>query len=85
MRERWVDHGEGLFVIETDTVRLSLWSRAPKNYRTIHSHWNFRCLIKGRYGYACNFYHDFGGTFNEAFERAETIIREMFESVQEII
>lgn len=85
MRERWIDRGEGLFVIETDTVRLSLWSRAPKNYRTMHSNWTFRCLVKGQYGYACDFYYEFGGTFDEAFKRAETIIREIFVSFQEII
>ena len=85
MRERWVDHGGGCFRLNTDTVHLCLYSRASKNYRTIHSNWTLTCFIKGQYGRACTFQHEFGGTFDEAFERVETIVREIFESIQEII
>lgn len=85
MRKHWVDHGSGLFRLNTDTVYLTLNSRAPKNYHTIHSNWTLTCTIKGQYGYACRFHYEFGGTIDEAFERAETILREMFKSIQELI
>ena len=85
MRERWADYGNGWFRLNTDTVYLCLYSRASKNYRTIHSNWTLTCAIKGQYGYACSFHYEFGGTIDEAFERAETILREMFESVKELI
>ena len=84
MRERWVDDGQGLLTIHTDTVYLRLWSKAYKNYRHIHSNWTFSCAIKGQYGYVCRFYHEFGGTFDEALDRAETIMNEVFESFKEI-
>lgn len=85
MRERWVDDGNGLLSINTDTMYLRLWSKAYKNYHHVHSNWTFTCAIKGQYGYVCRFHYDFGGTFDEALDRAETIVREMFQSIQEII
>lgn len=85
MRERWVDHGNGFLTIETNTVRVRLRSKASKNYRNAYSHWSLWFACKGQYGYACAFSCDFGGTFNEALERVETIVREMFESIQELI
>lgn len=85
MRERWVDNNNGILAIDTDTMYLRLWSRAHKNYRNVHSNWTFTCAIKGQYGYACRFHYEFGGTLNEALERAETIIREASESLREIL
>ena len=85
MRERWVDHGGGCFRLDTDTVHLWLYSRASKNYRTIHSKWTLVCFIKGQYGRACTFHNEFGGTFDEAFERVETILLEVKEALSEIM
>ena len=85
MRERWVDHNNGMLSIQTDTMHIHINSRARKNYHTIHSHWSFHFCIKGKYGYACRIFYDFEGTFEEALERAETIVKEMYESIKEII
>ena len=85
MRDKWVDSGDGTLTINTPRLYIRLYSRARKNYRTIYSNWQLSVCVKGEYGYAVKFYHDFGGTFNDALERTEVIIRELFESIQEVI
>ena len=85
MRELWIDHGNGVLTIDTNTIRVRLRSQARKNYRNTHSNWRFFFACKGQYGYACMFSYDFGGTLDEALERVETIVKELFESIQEII
>ena len=85
MRERWIDDGRGSLSINTDTMRIRIRSRAIKNYHTISSNWSLFFCIKGRYGYMVQIYYQFAGTMEEALDRAETMIREMFESIQEIL
>jgi hypothetical protein len=85
MRERWVDDGRGLLSINTNTMHISIRSRARKNYRTTLSHWTLYFWVKGQYGYMARIYDTFGGTLEEALDRAETMVKEMFESIQEII
>ena len=85
MRERWVDHGNGILTIETNTIHVRLRSQARKNYRNTQSNWRLFFSCKGQYGYACVFSYDFGGAFDEALERVETIVKEMFESIRELI
>lgn len=85
MRERWIDNGRGLLSIETDTMRIQIRSRAIKNYHTISSNWSLFFCIKGRYGYMVQICYNFAGTMEEALDRAETMMREMFESIQEIL
>ena len=41
MRERWVDHNNGMLSIQTDTMNIRIDSRARKNYRTVSSNWSF--------------------------------------------
>ncbi len=85
MREHWVDDGRGLLSINTETMHIHIQSRARKNYRTIYSNWHLYFLVKGQYGYMARIYCDFAGTMEEALDRAETMMKEMFESIQEII
>lgn len=85
MRERWVDDGQGLLSINTETMHIHIRSRAHKNYRTISSNWHLYFWVKGQYGYMARIYCDFAGTMEEALNRAETMMREMFESIQEIM
>ena len=85
MRERWIDHGRGLLSIETDTMYIHIQSRAQKNYRTISSNWSLFFWVKGQYGYAAQIYNNFAGTMEEALDRAETLLKEIFESIQEIL
>lgn len=85
MRDKWVDNGNGILTINTPRLYIRLYSRARKNYRAIYSNWQLSVGVKGEYGYAVRFYYDFGGTLNDALERSEVIMRELFESIQEII
>lgn len=85
MRERWVDDGRGLLSINTDTMHISIQSRARKNYRTISSNWYLCFWVKGQYGYMARIYFNFAGTMEEALDRAETMLKEIFESIQEIM
>lgn len=85
MRERWVDDGQGLLSINTETMHIHIRSRAHKNYRTISSNWHLYFWVKGQYAYMARIYCDFAGTMEEALNRAETMMREMFESIQEIM
>ena len=85
MRERWVDHGEGVLTIETNTMHVQLRSQARKNYRHTHSNWHLYFYVKGQYGYMARIYCDFADTMEGAMNRVETMMREMFESIQEIM
>ena len=85
MRERWIDDGRGLLSINTDTMHIHIQSRAKKNYHTISSNWSLFFWVKGRYGYAVRIYCNFAGTMEEALDRAETMLKEIFESIQEIL
>ena len=85
MRERWIDNGRGLLSIETDTMYIHIQSRAQKNYRTISSNWSLFFWVKGQYGYEARIYNNFAGTMEEALDRAETLLKEIFESIQEIL
>lgn len=85
MRERWVDNGRGILTISTDTLHIHIASRATKNYRHVHSNWRLYFYVKGEYGYMARIHCEFGGTMEEALNRAETMMKEMFESIQEIM
>ena len=85
MRERWVDDGDGVLLIQTDTLYVRLISKARKNYRTISSNWTLAFMRKGRYGYAVRFFYTFEGTIDEALNRAELLLRETYGSIAEII
>ena len=85
MRERWVDDGRGLLSINTETMHIHIQSRAHKNYRTTSSSWHLYFWIKGQYGYMPSVYLLFAGTMEDALNRAETMLKEMFESIQEIM
>ena len=85
MRERWVDCGDGTLIIQTETLRCCLYSKARKNYHHIQSNWSLNFYIKGKYGYMARIYCTFAGTMEEAMNRAETMMLEMFESIQEIL
>lgn len=85
MRERWVDDGQGLLSINTNTMHISIRSRARKNYRTTLSHWTLYFWVKGQYGYMARVYCQFAGTMEDALNRAETMLKEMFESIGEIL
>lgn len=85
MRERWVDDGRGLLSINTETMHVHIQSRARKNYRTISSNWRLAFWVKGQYGYMARIYCDFADTMEGAMNRAETMMREMFESIKEIM
>ena len=85
MRERWIDDGRGSLSIDIDTMHIKIKSRAIKNYHTISSNWSLFFWVKGRYGYMARIYDNFAGTMEEALDRAETMMREMFESIQEIL
>ena len=49
MRERWIDRGEGLFIIETTTNKLVV-DRNEKNYIKLNIEYNISILdlFKGR-------------------------------------
>ena len=85
MRERWVDDGNGTLIIQTETLRCCLYSKARKNYRHVESNWSLNFYVKGRYGYMARIYYTFAGTMEEAMDRAETMMLEMFQSIQEIL
>lgn len=85
MRELWFDHGNGMLSIDTDTLHIHINSKARKNYRHVHSHWNLAFHVKGKYGYMARIWCDFADTMEGAMNRAETMMKEMFESIQEII
>lgn len=85
MRERWVDDGRGTLKIQTETLTCCLYSKARKNYHHIQSNWSLNFYVKGQYGYMARIYYTFAGTMEEALNRAETMMREMFESIQEIM
>lgn len=85
MRERWVDDGNGTLMIRTETLTCCLYSRSRKNYHHICSSWSLNFYVKGEYGYMARIYYTFAGTIEEAIHRAETMMLEMFNSIQEII
>ena len=85
MRDLWVDRGNGLLTIETDTLHCQISSRARKNYRYINSNWYLYFYVKGQYGYMARIYCDFVDTMEGAMNRAETMMREIFDSIKEII
>ena len=85
MKERWIEDGRGSLSIDTDTMHIQIRSRAIKNYHTIFSNWSLFFCIKGRYGYMVQICYKFAGTMEEALDRAETMMREMFKSIQEIL
>ena len=85
MRERWIDNGRGLLSIKTDTMYIHIKSRAQKNYHTISSNWSLFFYVKGRYGYEARIYENFAGTMEAALDRAETLLKDIFESIQEIL
>ena len=85
MRERWVDDGNGTLRIQTETLTCCLYSKARKNYHHIYSNWSLNFYVKGEYGYMARIFYTFGGTIEEAMNRAETMMLEMFRSIQEII
>ena len=85
MRERWIDDGNGLLSINTNTMHIHIQSRAKKNYCTISSNWHLYFWVKGQYGYMARIYCDFAGTMEEALNRAETMMSEIFESIREIM
>jgi hypothetical protein len=85
MRERWTDRGDGSLVIQTETLTCYLFSKARKNYHHIQSNWSLNFYIKGKYGYMARIYCTFVDTMEGAMNRAETMMHEMFESIQEII
>jgi hypothetical protein len=85
MRECWVDDGRGLLSINTETMHVHIQSRARKNYRITSSNWHLCFWVKGQYGYTARIYCDFADTMEGAMNRAETMMREMFESIKEIM
>ena len=85
MRDLWVDHGNGVLIINTSKLFVRLYSKARKNYHTVSSNWCLSVGVKGEYGFAVQFYHHFGGTFDQALERSETILKELFGAIQEIM
>lgn len=85
MRERWIDYGDGTLIIQTETLTCCLYSKARKNYRHIQSSWSLNFYVKGKYGYMARIYCTFAGTMEEAMDRAETMMLEMFQSIQEIL
>ena len=85
MRERWIDNGRGLLSIKTDTMYIHIQSRAQKNYHTISSNWSLFFYVKGRYGYEARIYENFAGTMEAALDRAETLLKDIFKSIHEIL
>ena len=85
MREHWVDDGNGTLMIQTETLTCCLYSRSRKNYHHTCSSWSLNFYVKGEYGYMARIYYTFAGTIEEAINRAETMMLEMFNSIQEII
>lgn len=85
MNKRWVDNGDGSLIIKTETLRCYLFSKARKNYRHTQSNWSLNFYVKGKYGYMARIFCTFGGTMEEAIDRAETMMLEMHQSIQEII
>ena len=85
MRDRWVDNGNGVLSINTEKLYIHISSRATKNYRHTFSNWHLYFYVKGQYGYMARIYCDFADTMEGALNRAETMMREMFESIQEIM
>lgn len=85
MRERWVDNGNGVLTIHTDTLHCQLSSKSRKNYHHTQSHWSLCFYVKGQYGYMARIFVTFADTLEGAMSRTETMIREMFESIQEIL
>lgn len=85
MRDLWIDNGNGILTIETNTLRCQLASKARKNYRHTQSNWSLYFVVKGRYGYMARIFDTFGDTMEGAMTRAETMMLEMFEAIQEII
>lgn len=85
MRELLTDNGSGTLYVQTDKLHIRLYSKARKNYHTTHSNWTLYCAFRGQYGYACTFHYEFGGTFDEALDRVETILLEIKETLLEIM
>jgi hypothetical protein len=85
MRDLWVDRGDGSLIIQTETLHISIYSKARKNYHHVRSNWSMCFSVKGKYGYAASFWNTFGGTIEEAMTRAETVATEIFESLKEIM
>ncbi len=83
MRERWVDDGQGTLCIDTDKMHMQITSRSYRNYRTKSSTWSLYFYVKRRY--IVRFWDTFGGTLEEAMQRAEEMMSVVYESIQEII
>ena len=83
MRERWVDDGQGTLSIDTEKMHINITSRSYKNYRTNKSTWSLYFYVKRRY--IARFWDTFGGTLDEALQRAEEMMTAVYESIDEII
>ena len=83
MRNLWVDDGQGTLSINTEKMHIQITSRSPKNYRTKSSTWSLYFYVKRRY--IVRFWDTFGGTLEEAMQRAEEMMSAVYESIQEII
>ena len=83
MRNLWIDNGNGTLVIDTGKLHAVLRSQAVKNYRANSSVWKFYFYLKGKT--QCHIYCSFGGTIEEAFEQAESMIYELYDAVKEIV
>ena len=83
MRERWVDDGQGTLFIDTEKMHIQIVSRSYKNYRTQSSNWSLYFYVKRKY--IVRFFDTFGGTLEEAMQRAEEMMTAVYESIQEIL
>lgn len=83
MRNLWVDNGQGVLSIDTETMHIQIVSRSYKNYRTQSSNWSLYFYVKRKY--IVRFFDTFGGTLEEAMQRAEDMMLAVYESIQEII
>lgn len=83
MRNLWVDNGQGVLSIDTEKMHIQIASRSYKNYRTQSSNWSLYFYVKRKY--IVRFFDTFGGTLEEAMQRAEDMMLAVYESIQEII
>lgn len=83
MRDLWVDDGQGTLSIDTEKMHIQIVSRSYKNYRTQRSNWSLYFYVKRKY--IVRFFDTFGGTLEEAMQRAEEMMTAVYESIQEIL
>lgn len=83
MRNLWVDNGQGILSIDTEKMHIQIVSRSYKNYRTQSSNWSLYFYVKRKY--IVRFFDTFGGTLEEAMQRAEEMMTAVYESIQEIL